>query len=87
MGYSQHVQTLNEGVIQKKHDSGQVPRCLGIPEQHLANVTNIPGFRVSKAELPGAGVSELTNQKGEQDHPTRRSTTCRAQMLPARRSR
>jgi hypothetical protein len=46
------VQTLNEGIIQKKHDSGQIPRCFRIPEQHLANITDIPGFWVSKAELP-----------------------------------
>jgi hypothetical protein len=57
MGYSQHVQTLNEGVIQQKHNSGQVPRCLGIPKQHLANITNIPGFWVSQAELPLMRVS------------------------------
>jgi hypothetical protein len=90
MGYSQHVQTLNEGVIQQKHNSGQVPRCLGIPKQHLANITNIPGFWVSQAELPLMRVSGgLTTGKLGGGVPilTRLSTTCRAQMLPARRSR
>jgi hypothetical protein len=57
---SQHVQTLNEGVIQKKHDGSQVPRCLRIPEQHLANITDIPGLWVSKTELPMPGKRMTT---------------------------
>jgi hypothetical protein len=51
-GYSQHMKTLNESVVEKKHHGSQVPRCFRAPKKHLADVTHIAGFRVPEAKFP-----------------------------------
>jgi hypothetical protein len=43
---------LNEDVVQQEHDSREVPRNFGIPEEILANVAHITNFRMTQAELP-----------------------------------
>jgi hypothetical protein len=46
------MKTLNESVVQEEHDSGEPPRPLGIPEEHLANITNILCLGMAQAEFP-----------------------------------
>lgn len=40
--------------VQDKHDGSEVESPLLVPEDHLAKITDIANFRVSKTELPKA---------------------------------
>jgi hypothetical protein len=40
------------GIVEKEHDGCGVPSPLLAPEEHLADVTNIPDFRMTQTELP-----------------------------------
>lgn len=50
---------MNKGVVEQKHDGGEIPGNLGVPKQHLANITHISDFRVTQTELPVVDFSTV----------------------------
>jgi hypothetical protein len=52
LGTDKAVEALDESVVQNEHDGRKIPSPLGVPEQHLSNITSVLDFRVSKTELP-----------------------------------
>lgn len=51
-GYGLRSEYLNEGVVQQEHDGSRIPSNLGIPEEVLADVTDITDFRMAQAKSP-----------------------------------
>ena len=55
LGSDEAMETLDEGIVQNKHDGSEPPGPVGAPEEDLADVTDIFDFGMAQAELPEAG--------------------------------
>ena len=51
-GNDQDVKSLNKSVVEQEHDSREIPSDLGVPEEHLSDITNVSDFGVTKTEFP-----------------------------------
>src|ERR1700742_2915223 len=60
------VETLDEGVVEDKHDGGEIPGPSLIPEEHLSDITYISDFWMTKTELPN-NQRCIEDQSGDHD--------------------
>ena len=64
----QHVQALDERIVEQKHDGREVPSPLPSPEEHLAEVTDVPNLGMAQAKLPhdqGCVEDECSHHDGQ----------------------
>lgn len=52
---------LNEGIVQKEHDRGQVPGNPGVPEQVLPDITHITNMGMTQAKFPVRLLAWISN--------------------------
>lgn len=81
------METLNEGVVQEEHDTGEPPRPALVPEEHLTDVTDVLDFGVAETEFPGYDVSPRRLDENVVEMLTRQPAKCTARTQLAQLSR
>ena len=46
------METLNERIVEQKHDGSEIPCNLRVPKQHLANIAHVSDLGMAQTELP-----------------------------------
>lgn len=52
-GNGQDMKTLDESVVQNKHNGSEPPSNVRIEEEHFANISDIADLGMSETKLPG----------------------------------